>query len=326
MSQLGPMIRRLASRCRHLPRLRPGSLVMLLAVGWALILPTVAPLFEPEMDVRYRSMFALFYVWPPSAIGLLLGLLLNVVPWVKTLRVPRQVLAIVLLMIVPAALRQLYQYGYDLSFGGDFLGPAAVPSLLRAMAEQTAKENRITPRSEAAQRKLLGIGEAGVPRLIAALSDPDWAMRESAARILGQLGRGAEAARDPLARLLKDPDPQVRSAAATAVLDVSPTTRFDVPILIDIVEGALDLDRNQAVIALEALGPQATPAVPALTKALSANFWAVRKNAARALSKFGQAATPAIPALEAMAKDRDPDLRTAAADALDRIRAAVPPQ
>jgi HEAT repeat protein len=45
-----------------------------------------------------------------------------------------------------------------------------------------------------------------VPMLIAALEDPDWSVRRSAARALGQIGPEAAPAVPALMQLLKSPD------------------------------------------------------------------------------------------------------------------------
>ncbi|MFS8543864.1 MAG: HEAT repeat domain-containing protein [Limnochordales bacterium] len=107
----------------------------------------------------------------------------------------------------------------------------------------------------AAARKLgeLGPQHAGlaVPALTGALSDPDEAVRSSAALSLGAFGAGAAPAVPALIEALGDPDDDVRSSAGIALEDIGPPAR-------GALEGALGhanaLIRAEAAILLRQLG------------------------------------------------------------------------
>src|SRR5204863_9962339 len=104
------------------------------------------------------------------------------------------------------------------------------------------------------RQHLCVLGHRVVPRLMTALKNSNWSVRASAAGVLAQLGERAASAETALIETLKDPDSRVRSAAADAVLRVAPSARFNVPVLIDIVNGGESLTRVNAAIALGDLG------------------------------------------------------------------------
>src|SRR5262249_42504065 len=105
-----------------------------------------------------------------------------------------------------------------------------------------------------------------------------------------------------------------------AVLRVAPRARFNVTVLIDILNGGGDVTKVDAVTSLRDLGPQAADAVPALTRALKDPYWALRLNAASALGSIGPAAATAVPTLKAALKDSEPRVQSSAAAALERIQ------
>src|SRR5947199_390690 len=86
------------------------------------------------------------------------------------------------------------------------------------------------------------------------------ALAPGAAGVLAQLGPEAESAGTALIKTLNDPDPRVRSAAADAVLRVAPSARFNVAVLIGIVNGGGPVTRVDAAISLGDLGPSAAAA------------------------------------------------------------------
>jgi hypothetical protein len=307
------------SRSRPAVRFRLGSLLVFLALGWPMILPGLLSLTPDYVELEFNSLAALVWVWFPSAVTLLVGLLMVSVPGLRDLRVPFPLVGIVLALTAPGGVRVAYEHGLDLSVRAALLGRRAVPALLDVLAAETAS-SRVTSRSRAARNGLFFLGPRGVPRLITGLKNPDWSVRTSAAGVLAQLGPEAASAETELVEGLKDPDARVRSAAADAVLRVAPSARFNVPVLIAIVDGGRSLDRLHAAIALGDLGPLAAGAVPALRGALKDPYWAVRVNAANALGGIGPSAATAVPALKEALKDSEPRVRSSAAAALDRIR------
>jgi HEAT repeat protein len=68
------------------------------------------------------------------------------------------------------------------------------------------------------------------------------------------------------------------------------------------------------------LGDIAEPAVPSLIKILDDKKWNSRKSAATSLGYIGPAASRAVPALRLRARDGNPEVRSCAAWALERIQ------
>jgi hypothetical protein len=308
------------SRTRSTVRFRLGSLFVLLALGWPMILPGMLSLAPGYVELEFNSLPALVWVWFPAAVTLAVGLLLHLVPGLREWRVPFRLMGIVLALIVAGVVRVAWEHGLDLTVRAGLLGSRAVPALLDVLAAEEAS-SRVTYRSRAASDDILFLGHRGVPRLITALKNSDWSVRASSARVLGQLGERAASAETALIETLKDPDSRVRSRAADAVLSVAPSARFKVPVLIDIVIGGGTVTRVDAAIALRDLGPLAADAVPALSAALKDPYWAMRVNAANALGSIGPSAATAVPALTEALKDSEPRVQSSAAAALDRIRA-----
>ena len=79
------------------------------------------------------------------------------------------------------------------------------------------------------------------------------------------------------------------------------------------------LARQNAGLALAAVGPEACTATPALTEALSDPEWAVRRQSALALGAIGPAAKPALPALKRLEADPQKPVRDAAKKAREQI-------
>jgi hypothetical protein len=308
-------------RCqlRSARRFRVGSLFILLALGWPMILPGILALHPDYVEFEFNSLPALIWVWFPSAVMLSVGVLILAVPPLREWRVPFRVTGILLALIVVGGLRVAYEHGLDLTVRALLMGSHSVPALLRVLAAET-ESSRVTYRSRAARDDVFFLGRRALPRLITALKNSDWAERASAAGVLAQFGPDAESAETALINALKDPDPRVTSAAGDAVLRVAPRARFNVPVLIDILNGGGDVTRNDAAGSLRDLGPQAAQAVPALTRALKDPYWALRLNAASALGSIGPAAATAVPALKAALKDSEPRVQSSAAAALERIQ------
>ena len=166
-----------------------------------------------------------------------------------------------------------------------------------------------------------------VKHLVAALEDPDEAVRREAARALGHLGGAADPARPALHVALDDPRPSVRWAASRALFDLgarpselSPLTRA--------LASEDPYVRGFAAFSLGEMGPPARDAVPALAAALRHPDGYTRGGAAAALAKLGPAAAEAVPTLQDGLASDDGDRRWKAARTLGRIgpaaQAAVP--
>jgi len=109
-----------------------------------------------------------------------------------------------------------------------------------------------------------------------------------------------------------------RISAAKFLWDVGRDAKTAVPMLID------ELGKGDGRTTDFAAGPLASigaPAIPALVKLIgdSKTESVARRYAVHALGGMGKVAEPALPALQKLAKDKDPDLRRAAEEALRRI-------
>jgi HEAT repeat protein len=155
------------------------------------------------------------------------------------------------------------------------------------------------------------------PAIIAAFRDPNLFVRWAATRVLGKIGPVHLNESIPaLARLLSDPDLDVRVTAA-AVLehfgnDAAPAA--------DAIARAVNRGdaefRIAALRALQAIGPAAADHVPAVVRALNHPDERVRRAAAIVLGRLGPAAQAAEPALRRALNDKDAEVRKNASDAL----------
>jgi HEAT repeat protein/beta-lactamase regulating signal transducer with metallopeptidase domain len=148
--------------------------------------------------------------------------------------------------------------------------------------------------------------------LIEALRDPDAEVREAAARALGE--RGDARAADALARALGDSVPDVRRAATLALAEMKDRRAIE-PLL-----AALDdSDAEVRQMAAHALGDaEDRRAIPGLMKLLQDQDAEVRQTAAHGLGEFKvkEAFEPLVRAL----RDADADVRQMAIWALGEIR------
>jgi HEAT repeat protein len=133
---------------------------------------------------------------------------------------------------------------------------------------------------------------------------------------------------------LENPNPGTRAMAAISLTRMGPAAEPAVPAL---SKALADQDLNVrycAANALKAVGPAAQAAVSALVRALDTvpggspaldgpvRYYAdVRSVAAEALGAIGSRAKDAVPALKKALNDPDPGVRSAAAEALQRIAA-----
>jgi len=208
-----------------------------------------------------------------------------------------------------------------------FCGRSGLPPLMRSLGD-----SRSGWRYEAA-RALGHIGpeaSAATPALARALCDADPWVRRSAARTLGEIGGSSSA--EPLMAALEDQDDEVRSTAISALGKIdAPGSR---PLLIKMLADESIMARCEAAHTLGRLGER--KAVPALAAALTdreANTrldarakerhlveeaYYVRRNAAEALGIIGD--PQAIGALTEALKDENAFVRSAAAEALAKIR------
>ncbi len=202
------------------------------------------------------------------------------------------------------------------------LGPAAAPALDRLL--ELTRDADEDVRREAAEA-LRGLGPAAAPaldRLLELTRDADEDVRWLAARALGGLGAAAAPALDRLLELTRDEVRWVREAAAKALGGLGPAAAPALDRLLELTRDANPSVRWSAAEALGGLGPAAAPALDRLMDLTrDADDWGVRRSAAKALGGLGPAAAPALDRLLDLTRDADRSVRSAAAEALNRIMA-----
>ncbi len=156
-----------------------------------------------------------------------------------------------------------------------------------------------------------------IPELIRGLGDRNVFVRWATARTLGKIGSsGPEFATRGLARLLFDPDLDVRLAAATALQHYGPAASPAVPDLVRSL-GASDAEMRMATLrTLDAIGPNAKNSIPAIAGTLADPDARVRLVAAEVLGKFGPLALGAEEPLRRALSDSNPDVRRVASESL----------
>lgn len=166
---------------------------------------------------------------------------------------------------------------------------------------------------------------AAVERLTAGLSSPKPGVQTAAISAISDLcGSIDDATEKRLAgefvRLLSDAEPDVREAAAAALVREG-------PLAVDALEKALGdpAIRGIAMEILTAIGPVSKDALDSFIAALSDPDPSHRGDAAIAIAAIGKDGAEAVPQLESLltSKDSPPGLRYAAAYALGRIGPAA---
>jgi hypothetical protein len=126
-------------------------------------------------------------------------------------------------------------------------------------------------------------------------------------------------------KLLGSEEEAARQEAVEALRRMGPAV---VPDLVRALRDEAWQVRNQAAVALGAIGPEAKDAVPALGEVLQEEDKYLRSQGAAALGKIGREAGAAVPILTRALRDKDEDVRREAAAALGGIgpeaKAAVP--
>ena len=99
------------------------------------------------------------------------------------------------------------------------------------------------------------------------MQHPDAAVRYWGATGVGNIGREAANARQPMIRALKDKSPSVRIAAARALAKLG-DVKSALPVLEVELQSERQWGRLAAAIVLDEMDEQAKPSIPALKKAL----------------------------------------------------------
>jgi HEAT repeat protein len=200
-------------------------------------------------------------------------------------------------------------------------------------------------------------GDPALPALADGLRHPSPRVRAGVLRTIQYAGRSAKLRAGVVSRL-RDPDPQVRVAAAAVLIAADPK-RADVavPVLAELAFDRSPSVRVEALAGLRQLGPAARPAVPALLRRVRSGDGGTRLGAAEALKAAdpttwrsfvpmfvgmlksdsrrdrqrsitalrdtGPDARSALPALRERFADEDPTNRVLAAEAVYRIDPAA---
>ena len=199
-----------------------------------------------------------------------------------------------------------------------FLGALAACSVIRytpGEGEISAAAGSLASEDEATRESGRDILERGrsrsVPALAKLMADPDENLRYRALAILSRIGPDAAGAVPDLVRMLKDPANPFPSSTAAALARTGPAATGPVAgLLAEEDEGT----RYWAVGALAGLAREDRKALVPLVTALGDDSPAVRARASDALAAAGNAA---VPALAAAAEGGEPDT---AAEALETLR------
>ena len=184
-------------------------------------------------------------------------------------------------------------------------------------------------RAEATERLIQICGSLAtvLPALSDVLKEGDAVTRVQTAATLGEFGSrllllvpGLRAALR--AAVLTATDPDVRSAASQALVQIGPHARSPIPVLIDNLKDELPAIRFNSASALGEAGAEARPAIAALTAAaLYDPVRRVRVEAAVAIWRIDRRHHRVVPVLSEALTDPDEIVRWIAADCLGDVGA-----
>lgn len=149
-----------------------------------------------------------------------------------------------------------------------------------------------------------------LPELTRLLVDDDPAVRELAARCLGELGPNAAKAVLDLRERLVDPDSHVVIEAAKALSRIVPADAASDRALEGRLESADASVVVAALLAAERMGPRGRPLIPAIAAHLESANTACRMLAALALIEIAPDHDPIINRVRALEADSDSDVRS----------------
>lgn len=200
----------------------------------------------------------------------------------------------------------------------EMLGAKAVPIIMATLADPRAPhEHR---RAALKASGILGeVAAPAIPLVAAELVKPD--VTAEAAVALSFMGRDAFA---PLRTALDSDDPVVRREALRSIGKLKERAPLDTGAVLPLLLGGLrDPDPGVRTVAATYLGiihEGARQAVPALIEGLTDPEAEVRRASAEALGSFGAEGAAAVPALRKAAKDDDPDVAREAGLALVKLQ------
>jgi HEAT repeat protein len=173
----------------------------------------------------------------------------------------------------------------------------AVPTLIGLLNDETWVEFFIPLQSHASDA-LKRIGPSSIPGLIGALDDPDAQIRVWAAGTLATLQAPEKAAVPALIKALKDSHANVRTHAVVVLGNIGKASQPALPLLASMLHDDPDFGVRQDVIAaLARLDGKGKKAIPAIIQALQDKEPSVRSIAAQWLGEYGPRAESAVPDL-----------------------------
>lgn len=197
------------------------------------------------------------------------------------------------------------------ALGSIGLAPDEAPSLIAALRDRSAAVREAAATSLVSRRtEVLAVIEAEQ-------RNEDVEVRKRATRALGSLGRAMPDVVPLLAGALEDRDAGIRIDAVRALREVGPQAFATMRTALKHDEPDVRAAAAEAIVAVPA---DKAEAVAPLIDALGDRDAAVRASAVRALASLGRVAQPAAARLRAVADgDASADVRASAARALDAI-------
>jgi HEAT repeat protein len=164
-----------------------------------------------------------------------------------------------------------------------------------------------------------------VTALLAALKDPDPAVRMAVLTTIGFINRPSAEIIRPVASLLQDPDRSVVQSALRLLANLSFRAAVAAPNLRRLLTHEAPEIRSQAIAVLAPLVNVTQVASDALVEALDDPTPANRAAAAHGLAISGEVPAAAVPKLTALLSEEDENVRRRAQQALQQIQTAGNP-
>lgn len=194
----------------------------------------------------------------------------------------------------------------------------AIPALQRSLEDPSARKNAATALGHYA-----GAAKEAVPALTKLLSDPDIAVRKSAAEGIGGIGPAAIDAVDALLIALKS-DKSVQPSVAHALGEIGGKPEAVIPALV----GLFGTDDPQGGVTssfcASAVARYGAKALEYLMPGLGNSQAKIRYWTAVSMLQIGEQASGSLEALEKVLTDPDPDVRRIAQMAVEKIRQPKP--
>jgi HEAT repeat protein len=205
--------------------------------------------------------------------------------------------------------------------GEDSILASALKASLPAMVDALKSSDVETRRSAAFVVEAVG-GDAApyIPQLVSRLSDPDRFVRWTLLRTLGQLApKESKVVVPKIIPTLRDPDIDVRLAALKALERFGKDAGAAGPTIVTLLPNGDPEIQLAALKAIQASGGDSSTlgAVADLLETAEPN---VRVSAAETLGKAGKRAVGVLPKLERAMSDEDEKVRSAASEAVLRVK------